>query len=147
VTESNLSYGWKTWTVDYKLKKKLLITKADFWRRDARTSGLLKVRNEVSKKSVGNKVLKGLENSTLKWYGHVVCMEDNRWTKGSPGGKRQGRPEVKWEKEVERVMKQRNLISDDAVNRQLWPLKNSNRWTTGKKERKKKTSIYADCPW
>jgi len=64
-------------------------------------------------------------------------MEDNRWTKGSPEGKRQGQPKVKWEKEVEGVMKQRNLISDDAVNRQLWPLKNSNRWTTGKKERKK----------
>jgi len=71
-------------------------------------------------------------------------MEDNRCTKGLPEGKRQGRAEVKWEKEVERVMKQKNLISDDAVNRQLWPQKNSNRWTTGKKNDR---SIYADCPW
>jgi len=47
VAESNLSYGWKTWTVHYKLKKKLLITETDFGRRDASTSGLLKVRNEV----------------------------------------------------------------------------------------------------
>jgi len=38
VTENNLSYGWKTWTVDYKLKKKMLITEIHFWRRDARTS-------------------------------------------------------------------------------------------------------------
>jgi hypothetical protein len=71
-------------------------------------------------------------------------MEDNRWPKGSPEGKRQGRPEVQWETEAERVMKHGNLISDDAVNRQLWPLKNSNRWTTGKKNDR---SIYADCPW
>jgi hypothetical protein len=38
----------------------------------------------------------------LKWYGHVLCMEDNRWSKliiiWSPEGRR---PEMKWEKEVE----------------------------------------------
>jgi len=33
--------------VDYKLKKKRLITERDFGRRDSRTSKLLKVRNEV----------------------------------------------------------------------------------------------------
>jgi len=38
---------------------------------------------------------------------------------------------VKWEKEVERVMKQRNLTSD-VINWQLWRLKTSNWWTTGK---------------
>ena len=59
----------------------------------------------------------------LKWYGHVVRMEANRWPKGSPEGKRQGRPEVQWETEVERIMKHGNLISDGAVNRQSWPLK------------------------
>jgi hypothetical protein len=31
------------------------------------------------------------------------------------------------EKEVERVMKQRNLTCDDAVNLQLWQLKTGNR--------------------
>jgi hypothetical protein len=29
-------------------------------------------------------------------------------------------------------MKQRNLISDDAINWQLWRLKTSNQWTIGK---------------
>jgi hypothetical protein len=45
---------------------------------------------------------------------------------------RRRRPEIKWETEVETVMKQRNLTSDDAVNRQPRRLKISNRWTTGK---------------
>jgi hypothetical protein len=35
----------------------------------------------------------------------------------SPEGRR--RPEMKWEREVESVMKQ-NLTPEDAVNRQLW---------------------------
>jgi hypothetical protein len=36
------------------------------------------------------------------------------------GGRRRGRPEIKWEKEVERVMKQKNLTPEDAVNLQIW---------------------------
>jgi hypothetical protein len=27
---------------------------------------------------------------------------------------------MKWEREVERVMKEKNLTPEDAVNRQLW---------------------------
>jgi len=67
----------------------------------------------------------------LKFYEHVVCMEDNRWPKllmtWSLGGRRRRRqPEVKWEEEVERVMKQRNSTTDDTTNWQLWRLTTSN---------------------
>lgn len=49
----------------------------------------------------------------LKWYGHVTRMEDNRWperimTWSPEGSRRRGRPEAKWDEEVERVMKKRN---------------------------------------
>jgi hypothetical protein len=37
-----------------------------------------------------------------------------------PEGRRRGRPKMKWEKEVERVTKQKNLTSEDALNQQLW---------------------------
>jgi hypothetical protein len=33
--------------------------------------------------------------------------------------KKRKTPEIKWEREVERVMKQKNLTPEDAVNRQL----------------------------
>jgi hypothetical protein len=33
--------------------------------------------------------------------------------------KKRGRPEMKWEREVNRVMKQKNLTPEDAVNRQI----------------------------
>jgi len=26
-------------------------------------------------------ILERMENNMLKWYGHVVCMEDHRWPK------------------------------------------------------------------
>jgi hypothetical protein len=34
--------------------------------------------------------------------------------------KRRGRLGIKWEREVERVMKQKLLTPEDAVNRQIW---------------------------
>jgi hypothetical protein len=40
---------------EYKYKEKLLSTEMDFWRRTARTSTLVRVRNEaISHKNVGN---------------------------------------------------------------------------------------------
>ena len=67
----------------------------------------------------------------LKWYGHI-CMEDNRWPQQnmtwSPG--RRGRCTVNWEKEVESVMKQKNLTTDDAINWQLWQKPMEDQWKT-----------------
>jgi len=69
VIESILSYGWEIWTLDYKLKKKLLRTEVEFWRKVAGTSRLLRARNEVIRDNVlvTLTVLKRLENSVLKW--------------------------------------------------------------------------------
>jgi hypothetical protein len=81
--ESILNYGWEIWSLDYKLKRALLRTEIDFWKRAARTSRLLKVRNEVIRERmrVTQTILERLDNIMLKYYGQVVCMEDNRWRK------------------------------------------------------------------
>jgi hypothetical protein len=47
VVESILRYCCEIWILDFRLKKKLLSTEMDFWRTAARTSKILKVRNEV----------------------------------------------------------------------------------------------------
>jgi hypothetical protein len=41
-------------------------------------------------------------------------------TWSAEGRKRRGRPEIKWDKEVERVIKQTNLLSDEAIKTQIW---------------------------
>jgi hypothetical protein len=65
------------------IKEKLSSTEMDFWRRAARTSTIVKVRNEVirEKMRVTQIILERMENNMLKWYGHVLRMEDNRWPK------------------------------------------------------------------
>jgi hypothetical protein len=53
-----------------------------------------------------------MEKSMLKLYGHLVGMENNRWFKRilTPvGRRRRGRPDIKREKEVKRVMKQKKI--------------------------------------
>jgi hypothetical protein len=61
---------------------------------------------------VAQTVLEIMENNTLNWYGRVLCMEDNSWPKRllawPPERRRRGRPEMKCERKVERVMKQKN---------------------------------------
>jgi len=66
-----------------RLKNNLLHTEIDFWRRAPRTSRVLKVRNKIIREKIGviQTILEIMENSALKWYGHVVCMEDKRWPK------------------------------------------------------------------
>jgi len=34
--------------------------------------------------------------------------------------KRRGRHEMTWERELEKMLKQKNLTSEDEVNRQIW---------------------------
>jgi recombinational DNA repair ATPase RecF len=96
---------------DYRLNKKLLSTEMDFWRKTARTSRILKVRNEIIRENGSNTILEIMENNMSKWYGHVLPVEDNRWLKRimtwSPEGRRSRRHEMKWEGEVGRVMKQK----------------------------------------
>jgi hypothetical protein len=77
----------------------------------------------------------GKQHVEMLW----ICSTygDIRWpirikTWPPEGRRRRGRPEVKWEKEVKRVVKQRNLTPDDAENRKLWRLTASNRYTAGK---------------
>ena len=66
-------------------------------------------------------ILEEMENKILKWYAHVLRMGDNRrptrmLTWSPEGRKRRGRPETKWQREVERVMKQKDLTCKDAEN-------------------------------
>jgi len=56
-------------------------------------------------------ILERMGTNMLKWYGHVVRMEGNRWPKRvitwSPRGRRRRvRTEAKWSKEMESLMKQ-----------------------------------------
>ena len=52
VMESILNYVCEIWPLDYKLRRKLLITEIEVWRRVVRTFKMLKVINGVIREDV-----------------------------------------------------------------------------------------------
>lgn len=81
--------------------------------RTARTSEILISRKAViiGKRNTNSPGKR--ETLRAKWYRHVFRMGDNRWPKricnrSLEGQKRRRSPEMKWEREVGRVMKQKN---------------------------------------
>ena len=104
----------------------------DFWRRAARTSRPWKIKkwsHPINNAGHTNNSVK-TGKKMMKWYGHVVCMVENRRPTQilimSPEGRRRGR-----RSEVGRKLRRprsRGIEQPtDAVNRQLWRLKTSNR--------------------
>jgi len=68
-----------------------------------------KKRSHQRKIRVIQRILECLKNNVLKLCEHVLCMDDNRRPKrlmaGTLGGIQRRQPEVKWEEEIEMVMK------------------------------------------
>ena len=64
----------------------------------------------------------------MKWYGHLLRMEDSRWPKKIyqwtlQGRRRRGRPQLSWRNQVMDFMKSRGMEEDMAENRHLWRLR------------------------
>jgi hypothetical protein len=59
---------------------KLLATEMDYMRLSARMSRMDRVRSETIRTKMGTKknILQEIEEQQLRWYGHVMPMEDCR---------------------------------------------------------------------
>ena len=72
-------------------------------------------------------ILDRIQRGKLKWYGHLLRMEDGPWLKKiylwTPHGRRRrGRPQQTWRNQVTDFMKSRNMEEDMAEDRHLWLL-------------------------
>ena len=66
-----------------------------------------------------------MRRSRLRWMGHVLRKEGNDWVKKSmdmtvEGSRGRLRPKMTWEKVVERDMKVRGLVRNDAKDGVKW---------------------------
>ena len=69
-------------------------------------------------------ILGRIQRRQLTWYGHLLRMEDSRWSKmlyqWTPHGRRRkGRPQQSWRNHVKDYMKSRNMEEDIAEDRHL----------------------------
>ena len=72
-------------------------------------------------------ILDRIPKEQLKWYGHLLRMEDSRWPKNiyqfSPHDRRRrGRPQKSWRYQMTDFMRSRNMEEDIAEDRHLWRL-------------------------
>jgi hypothetical protein len=105
----------------------LLATEMDYLRRSARISRMDRVRNETigTKRGMKKDILQEIEEQQLRWYGHVMRMEDCRIAKQvaewNPQGKRRrGRPFNTWKGGIRDSMQKGNLNEEDCLDRELW---------------------------
>ena len=66
-----------------------------------------------------------MKRNRMRWLGHVLRKDDDDWVKRSMSlevdGKRgRGRPRLTWIKMVERDMRERGLVKEDAFDRKKW---------------------------
>ena len=90
------------------------VTKMDRIRNE-RIRGTTKV-GEISKK---------LQESRLKWYGHVLRREDEYVGKRVmgmevPGKRRRGRPKWRWLDNIKKDLSERELSGEEAQDRVQW---------------------------
>ena len=85
-----------------------------------------KKTNVELRESMGiEKISDIMRRSRLRWIEHVLRKEGNDWVKKSmdmtvEGSRGRGRPKMTWEKVVERDMKVRGLVINDAKDGVKW---------------------------
>ncbi|XP_030758935.1 uncharacterized protein LOC115884480 [Sitophilus oryzae] len=83
MVESVLCYGSMIWALREEDKRRIMAVEMDYLRRSARVSRLQRVRNEEIKNrtSAQETVIQRIKKRGLRWFGHLMRMEDTRWPK------------------------------------------------------------------
>ena len=88
----------------------------DYLRRSARVSRLQKIPNTIirNKMQAEQSILDRIQRRQLKWYGHLLRIEDSRWPKKiykwTPHGRRRrGRTQQSWKNQVTDFMRSGKL--------------------------------------
>lgn len=127
MVETVLTYGCEVWAMREDDKRKLTAVEMDYLRRSARRSRLERIRNEQIRRemSAEETVIERIEKKSLKWFGHLLRMEETRWPKRifqwtPPGKQKRGRPHRSWNEGIRRAMRERNLDEEMVHDRGEW---------------------------
>ena len=129
LVESVVTYGCEVWTLKAVQKRALNALEMDYLRRSAGVSKLDRVRNvEIrAKMDATQTIVDRVEQRGLKWFGHLLRMEHQRWpyriySWSPPGKRKRGRPRRSWNEAIRRAMEDRNLEEEDVLDRNRWRL-------------------------
>ena len=119
-------YGAETWAVKKAQEKKLDVAEMRMLRWMSGVTKLDIIRNErIRGTTKVGEISKKVQESRLKWYGHVLRREDEYVGKSVmamevPGKRRRGRPKRRWLDSIGNDLSERELSREDAQYRARW---------------------------
>ena len=120
-------YGAETWAAVKKAQeKKLDVAEMRMLRWMSGVTRLDRIRNNGIRGTTKlGEISKKVQESRLKWYGHVLRREDEYVGKRVmamevPGKRRRGRPKRRWLDSIRNDLSERELSREDAQDRAKW---------------------------
>ena len=118
-----MMYGAETWAMKKAQEKKLDVAEMRILRWMSGVTKLDRIRNErIRGTTKVGEISKKVQESRLKWYGHVLRREDECVGKRVmgmevPGKRRRGRPKWEWLDSIRNDLWERELSREDAQDR------------------------------
>ena len=113
-----LTYGCEAWVLIKRLRSKIQAAEMRVLRLILGITLRDRIRNEVVREKLEvESILDFIERCQLRWYGHVMRMEETRYPKKyldwQPSGKRpRGRPRMRWIQNIGDAVRRRNTTFD-----------------------------------
>ena len=119
-------YSAETWAVKKAQEKKLDVAEMRMLRWMSGVTKLDRIRNERIRGTTKiREISKEVQESRMKWYGHVLRREEEYIGKRvmvmeMPGKRRRGRPKRRWLDNIKNDLSERELSGEDAQDRIQW---------------------------
>lgn len=127
-----LTYASETWTMTKKDQSRIQAIDMKFLRSTIQKTRRDKIRNEEIRDKLNMEKLQDtIDNSRIKWMGHIMRMEEERLPKQAlklkGRGKRPlGRPRKRWLDQVKEDVEKRGVTWQDIVEGRMW--QDRDRW-------------------
>ena len=121
-----LIYGSETWALRRKEEAKLERTEMRMLRWIMGISLRERLENDEIRRRAGvMKITEVIRESRLRWFGHVLRMDDEEGVKKAleepvRGRRSRGRQRIRWRDKVKDDMERKGLVEEDAFDRNHW---------------------------
>ena len=123
VVRPAMMYGAETWAVKKAQEKKLDVAEMRMLRWMSGVTKLDRIRNDrIRGTTKVGEISKKVQESRLKWYGHVLRREEEYVGKRVmvmevPGKRTRGRPKRRWLDNIKNDLSERELSGEEAQDR------------------------------
>ena len=120
VVRPAMMYGAETWAVKKAQEKKLDVAEMRMLRWMSGVTKLDRIRNErIRGTTKVGEISKKVQESRLKWYGHVLRREEEYVGK-KRRKRRRGRPKRRWMDSIRNDLSEKELSREDTQDRAKW---------------------------